>query len=58
VGESAILSVANCSEVLLALPDGQQLCATVPAQQAQDLKEAAEVTAYFNADKVILATLC
>lgn len=45
-------------EVLLALPDGQQLCATVPAQQAQDLKEAAEVTAYFNADKVILATLC
>ncbi|MBV8873478.1 MAG: molybdenum-dependent transcriptional regulator [Metakosakonia sp.] len=45
-------------EVLMALPDGQQLCATVPAQQAQDLKEAAEVTAYFNADKVILATLC
>ena len=45
-------------EVLMALPDGQQLCATVPAQQAQDLKEAAEVTAYFNADKAILATLC
>lgn len=45
-------------EVLMALPDGQQLCATVPVQQAQDLKEEAEVTAYFNADKVILATLC
>ncbi|RDT54917.1 molybdenum-dependent transcriptional regulator [Escherichia coli] len=45
-------------EVLLMLPDGQQLCATVPARQAQDLKEEAEVTAYFNADKIILATLC
>ena len=45
-------------EVLLTLPDGQQLCATVPARQAQDLKEEADVTAYFNADKIILATLC
>lgn len=45
-------------EVLLMLPDGQQLCATVPARQTQDLKEEAEVTAYFNADKIILATLC
>ena len=45
-------------EVLMALPDGQQLCATVPVAHAQDLAEGAEVTAYFNADKVILATLC
>lgn len=46
------------SEVLMTLPDGQQLCATVPALEAQNLKEEGEVTAYFNADKVILATLC
>ncbi|WP_437891516.1 molybdenum-dependent transcriptional regulator [Phytobacter sp. V91] len=45
-------------EVLMALPDGQQLCATVPLPEAQDLTTGSEVTAYFNADKVILATLC
>lgn len=45
-------------EVLMTLPDGQQLCATVPVADMQDLSEGAEVTAYFNADKVILATLC
>jgi molybdate transport system regulatory protein len=45
-------------EVLMSLPDGQQLCATVPVADTQDLTEGAEVTAYFNADKVILATLC
>ena len=45
-------------EVLVTLADGQSLCATVPREMAQDLKEDGEVTAYFNADKVILATLC
>lgn len=45
-------------EVLMTLPDGQMLCATVPAAQATELEEGAEVTAYFNADRVILATLC
>lgn len=45
-------------EVLMTLPDGQTLCATVPAAQSQDLEEGAEATAYFNADRVIIATLC
>ncbi|WP_370973458.1 molybdenum-dependent transcriptional regulator [Enterobacter wuhouensis] len=45
-------------EVLMTLPDGQMLCATVPAAQATELEEGAEVTAYFNADRVIIATLC
>ncbi|MCV2534016.1 molybdenum-dependent transcriptional regulator [Enterobacter wuhouensis] len=45
-------------EVLMTLPDGQLLCATVPAAQATELEEGAEVTAYFNADRVIIATLC
>jgi len=46
------------SEVLMTLPDGQTLCATVPAAGAEDLAEGGEVTAYFNADRVIIATLC
>ena len=46
------------SEVLMTLPDGQTLCATVPAAGAEDLTEGGEVTAYFNADRVIIATLC
>ncbi|MFK3910935.1 molybdenum-dependent transcriptional regulator [Enterobacter cancerogenus] len=45
-------------EVLMTLPDGQMLCATVPLHDAADLEEGAEVTAYFNADRVIIATLC
>ncbi|KNC93781.1 molybdenum-dependent transcriptional regulator [Trabulsiella odontotermitis] len=45
-------------EVLMTLPDGQTLCATVPRNDAQGLEEGAEVTAYFNADRVIIATLC
>ncbi|MRS90227.1 molybdenum-dependent transcriptional regulator [Enterobacteriaceae bacterium RIT714] len=48
---------AQC-EVLMALPDGQRLCATVPAADAEDLQESVEVTAWFNADRVIIATLC
>ncbi len=46
------------SEVLIALPDGQTLCATVPNPQVEDMQEQQPVTAYFNADRVILATLC
>ncbi|MEZ7214238.1 molybdenum-dependent transcriptional regulator [Klebsiella spallanzanii] len=45
-------------EVLMALPDGQILCATLPVEQAKNLEEGAEVIAYFNADRIILATLC
>ncbi len=48
------------SEVLMTLPDGQTLCATVSAAQAQaeNFAPGDEVTAFFNADRVILATLC
>ena len=45
-------------EVLMTLPDGQSLCATVPVNDATELDEGAVVTAYFNADRVIIATLC
>ena len=45
-------------EVLMTLPDGQILCATLPLAQAVGLEEGAEVTAYFNADRAIIATLC
>ena len=45
-------------EVLMALPDGQSLCATLPVEQTRDLAEGAEMIAYFNADRIILATLC
>lgn len=45
-------------EVLMSLPDGQTLCATIPLADATDLEEGADVTAYFNADRVIIATLC
>ncbi|ENA0609195.1 molybdenum-dependent transcriptional regulator [Enterobacter bugandensis] len=48
---------AQC-EVLMMLPDGQTLCATVPLNEAAGLEEGAVVTAYFNADRVIIATLC
>lgn len=45
-------------EVQLTLPDGQSLCATVPASEAGTLEMGLEVIAWFNADNVILATLC
>ena len=45
-------------EVLMTLPDGQELCATLPLSDAAELEEGAGVTAYFNADRVIIATLC
>ncbi|MEZ2577698.1 molybdenum-dependent transcriptional regulator [Buttiauxella ferragutiae] len=48
------------SEVLVRLPDGQTLCATVPNSvvEIQSLVEGAKVIAFFNADRVIIATLC
>lgn len=49
---------AEQCEVLMTLPDGQSLCATVPVNNAAELVEGAVVTAYFNADRVIIATLC
>ena len=51
---------AEQSEVLVHLPDGQTLCATVPNSVVEDqrLAEGSEVVAYFNADRVIIATLC
>lgn len=45
-------------EVLMTLPDGQSLCATLPLNEAQTLEEDADVTAFFNADRIIIATLC
>lgn len=49
---------AEQCEVLMTLPDGQTLCATLPIDQTHTLTEGANVTAYFNADRVIIATLC
>ncbi|MCT4700331.1 molybdenum-dependent transcriptional regulator [Enterobacteriaceae bacterium H20N1] len=51
---------AEQSEVLVHLPDGQTLCATVPNSvvEHQRLAEGSEVVAFFNADRVIIATLC
>ena len=45
-------------EVQMTLADGQPLCATVPLSESDNLEEGAAVTAYFNADRVIIATLC
>ena len=47
------------SEVLLSLASGETLCATVPAQlmEQQNFQPADSVTACFNADRVIIATL-
>jgi molybdate transport system regulatory protein len=57
---SNIQQGAEQSEVLVQLPDGQTLCATVPNNvvEIQKLVEGAEVIAFFNADRVIIATLC
>ncbi|EGL1463958.1 molybdenum-dependent transcriptional regulator [Salmonella enterica subsp. enterica serovar Infantis] len=49
---------AEQCEVLMALPDGQTLCATIPTSDAATLKEGDDVIAWFNADRVIIATLC
>lgn len=47
-------------ELLIRLTDGQTLCATLPTTTVdeENLVEGAEVSAYFNADRVIIATLC
>jgi molybdate transport system regulatory protein len=42
----------------MALPDGQNLCATLSTAQTDGLQEGAQAIAYFNADRIILATLC
>lgn len=57
---SAIEQGREQSEVLVQLADGQTLCATVPNNQVQQqsLEKGSEVTAFFNADRVIIATLC
>ncbi|MNN93197.1 Transcriptional regulator ModE [compost metagenome] len=57
---SNIQQGAEQSEVLVQLPDGQTLCATMPntVVEIQKLVEGAEVIAFFNADRVIIATLC
>ncbi|MCG8706923.1 molybdenum-dependent transcriptional regulator [Brenneria sp. 4F2] len=51
---------AENSEVLVTLPGGETLCATVANSVVaqQQLKPDQAVCAYFNADKVIIATLC
>ncbi len=46
------------SEVLMTLPDGQTLCATVAREQADQLVVESDAIAYFSADRVIVATLC
>ena len=47
------------SEVLIALPGGETLCATLANERVaeQNLQQDLPVTAHFNADKVIIATL-
>lgn len=45
-------------EVLMTLPDGQALCATLPVEDACTLQEGEPAIAWFNADRAILATLC
>jgi len=49
----------NC-EVLIALNASETLCATIPTAQLEEmaLVQGAEVFAQFDADKVIIATLC
>lgn len=48
------------SEVLIALESGETLCATVPNGDVaqQQLRVGLDVTACFNADQAIIATLC
>ncbi|KAA8999877.1 molybdenum-dependent transcriptional regulator [Affinibrenneria salicis] len=57
---SSIQQGAENSEVLIALPGGETLCATVANQTVaqQQLQLDQEVNAFFNADQAIIATLC
>ncbi|CAM6240230.1 MULTISPECIES: molybdenum-dependent transcriptional regulator [Citrobacter] len=49
---------AEQCEVLMTLADGQSLCATVPLENTATLAQGDSVTAFFDADNVIIATLC
>ena len=57
---SSVARGAENSEVMVTLTGGAQLCSTLDNQDAdsQQLKEGDYVTALFNADQVIIATLC
>ncbi len=48
------------SEIMVKLKDGETLCSTLPNQdvESQNLQMDDQVTALFNADQVIIATLC
>ncbi|MFZ4834757.1 molybdenum-dependent transcriptional regulator [Rouxiella sp. Mn2063] len=59
--ESEIISIErgqDNSEVMLALQDGQQLCATVANGEMHMLASGQKVYASFAADSVIIASLC
>ncbi len=47
-------------EAIILMPGGQQLCVTVPTAVTDKIKlsPAQPIEAYFNADQVILTTLC
>lgn len=57
---SHVESGADNSEVLVALPGGETLCATMSNDLVarQELRPGLGVNACFNADRVIIATLC
>lgn len=57
---SAIEHAEDQSEVVVTVAGGQRVCATLTAAQVAALnpEEGAEVTAFFNADSLIVATLC
>lgn len=50
----------HTDEALITLPGGEVLCATLPGAVTaqQGLRPGIAVTAWFNADRVIIATLC
>ena len=56
---SELIKGETHSEALIALPGDETLCATLTNQRAQEqnLQPGAAVTAHFNADRVIIATL-
>lgn len=51
---------ADNSEIMVTLTGGAQLCSTLdnPQVSLQQLNVGDDVTALFNADQVIIATLC
>ncbi|WP_409306282.1 molybdenum-dependent transcriptional regulator [Pectobacterium sp. B1J-3] len=57
---STLETGSDNSEVLISLAGGETLCSTVPneAVKAQGLQLGMDVKASFNADQVIIATLC